>query len=220
MPVMDGVVLGMNLSDFLPHTKIVLWGEVNGSEDLDDLERQGYKFGLFPRPYEKEELLNRMLWWMIRSRDDDLVTGFYLEGMLNCALRLWPARGNKFSVIFFDIFEHWNQESAAISPRERRRLLGELARGVDAIRRAIDTPYRYGENNFALQVHNGSKDFTEETKDKLAKLIHETNWQEQTGCCVSLSAKFAVVSFPEDHRTIEELIAKAMETLAGDDTTS
>jgi len=41
-----------------------------------------------------------------------------------------------------------------------------------------------------------------------------------TGCRVRLSAKFAVVSFPQVDRTIEELVAKAMETLACDDATS
>jgi GGDEF domain-containing protein len=74
--------------------------------------------------------------------------------------------------------------------------------------------YRYGENNFALLLIQTAKDLAERKKNELSKLIHETDWQKVTGHSVSLTAKFAVVSFPEEHRTNDELIAMALETLS------
>lgn len=216
----DGVRLGMELSDLFPQTKIVLRIEVDCSQDMDDFVGNGYRFGLLPWPIEKEDFLHRMMWWMIRARDSDLVTGFGIEGMLNCTLRLQSARRDRLSIIFFDVFEDWHKENADVSPRERRKLLGELARWIDATRRAIDSPYRYGENNFALVLHNASKDFAEKMRGKLSNLIHETDWHELSGCPVSLIARFAIASLPDNEHTIEELVARAMETLSGESATS
>jgi CheY-like chemotaxis protein len=55
MPV-DGIQLGKQLLNLLPKTKIMLWAEVDGSEDLRELQRNGYDFALLPTPFDKREL--------------------------------------------------------------------------------------------------------------------------------------------------------------------
>jgi PleD family two-component response regulator len=213
-PVMDEIRLGVELSTFLHHTKIVLWNEVDRSEHLEELVVQGYRFALLPWPCEKEELLECIQSCVLQATGEDLVTGFLLEAFFKFIIDDSAACKNTFSIIFFDVLEHWHEENVTASPREREKLLAELARGVNKICRPIHLRFRYGENRFALLLLEESSDFTEEMKNKLNELIHKTDWREVTGCCVSLTAKFAVVSFPEDDRRTDELIGRAMETLS------
>lgn len=67
MPAMDGVRLGIELCRFLPKTKFVLWVEVDGDEDLSELRRDGYDFGLFPAPFQKEVLFKQIELWLSES---------------------------------------------------------------------------------------------------------------------------------------------------------
>src|SRR5262249_32497097 len=81
MPVMDGTLLGMELSNVLPRTKIVLrtaLTDVECKDISDTLAKRGYRFELFNAPFEKEELLKQMKAWVFETIIIDFVTGFYL----------------------------------------------------------------------------------------------------------------------------------------------
>ena len=156
--------------------------------------------------------LNGMKLCVNESIRDDLVTGFFQDHVLYRTLGLFAARRHKFSILFVDILEHWHRETATVPSRKRRKVLAELAHGLKA--KFVGPFYRYGENNFALLLIQTAKDLAERKKNELSKLIHETDWQKVTGHSVRLTAKFAVASFPEEHRTNDELIAMALETLS------
>jgi len=223
MPVMDGVRLGMELASFLPHTKILLWVEVDALEKSDDLQRRGYRFGLFPTPFETEELLNNVKSWLHETTILDSITGFGLPAHLDFILDTEIYRCERysfdFSIILFDITEHWQQKNAAASSRVRRKLLAEFSYLVTSTCRQIDRAFRYGEGNFALLLPQTSKDSAEELASKLDRSIRETKWDELIGCPVRLSVKCAVVSFPEDGRTKRELLKHADRAMSDDEVT-
>jgi DNA-binding response OmpR family regulator len=59
MPV-DGIQLGKQILDLLPKTKVMLWAEIDGSEDLRELRRNSYDFALLPTPFEERELVRKV----------------------------------------------------------------------------------------------------------------------------------------------------------------
>lgn len=233
MPEMDGIQVGMEISDFLPNTKIVLsitrCNEVPFDFEyfyhaavvgLVRLIRSGYRFELFLRPFEKEDLLKRMKSWVDDTIREDSVTGFGLARGLNSVLDYWGDYDCEFSIVFFRVVEHWRQGVGGVSFRERRKLLAELAHGIKGCLKPGHLPFRYAKDKFALFPLPCRKreDFGEELAEKLSRLIHDTDWQETIGCPVKLSAKFAIVSFPEDGRTKEELLELGEKALSDEDT--
>ncbi len=213
MPVLDGFQLGMQLSAFLSRTKIVIWVEVNGSEDLTNLLRQGYSFGLFPVPFEKDDLILRMQTWMLEAATFDSATGFWLARhfifVVDSEIYRSIRYDYEFSIIFFDVVENWESEKNDLSFNNRRQFLGEFAYRVASLFRIIDLCFRYSEGEFAILLPQTVKDQAEQFSDKLSTLIHETKWEEILGRPLQVSARFAVVSFPQDGRTRSELIASA-----------
>jgi len=220
MPGMDGIQLGTEISDFLPNTKIVLCNEVAAleSEDWDHLIRSGYRFDRLPFPFEEEDLLKYMRWRCVDGTLEDSVTGFWVLEYLYVFLAFEIGLHYEFSIVFFRVVEHWRQGVGGVSFRERRKLLAELAHGIAGCLKPNHFLFRYANDKFALLLPRKPRDFSEELAEKLSRLIHDTDWQETIGCPVKLSAKFAIVSFPEDGSTKEELLELGEKALSDEET--
>ena len=219
MPSMYGIQLGRELASFLPRAKIVLWIDVYGlgSDFLEAAQRAGYDFALLPAPFEREELLKKVESWVRDAENLDFVTGFGLPEWFSFLVELEIVLHEgedpleNFSIVFFEIVEHW-PEGIPSAPRVRRNLLGELAYGVKQIclqhlQHQLFDCFRH-ENRFAVLLNREPRDCAQELVAKLKTLVENTSWCTLIGCAAKLSAKFAVVSFPEDGRTVEELIRK------------
>jgi CheY-like chemotaxis protein len=63
MPRMDGIILGLELTSFLPQTKIVMTSEAESS-DLELFREKGWPFDILVCPFEKEELLEKTSVWV------------------------------------------------------------------------------------------------------------------------------------------------------------
>ena len=219
MPVMDGIRLGRDLSDCLPRTKIVLWiqSDLLGSDQLEAFQREGYDFASLPAPFEREELLKKVESWVRDAENLDFVTGFGLVKWfsflvwLETVLHEGEDPPENFSIVFFEIVEHW-PEGIPSSSRVRRNLFGELAHGVKQIclqhlQHQLFDCFRH-ENRFAVLLNREPRDCAQQLVAKLKTLVEDTSWCTLIACTAELSGKFAVVSFPEDGRTEEELIRK------------
>jgi CheY-like chemotaxis protein len=243
MPFMDGLKLGRELSTFLPKTKIVLWIEVYGlgSDFLEVVNRQGYNFALFPVPFEKEELLKKLDSWLYDSANIDSVTGFGLENHFSFCVALQihlnegvgipqermdsavdddvPGAGQdeEFSIVLFEIVEHWPERNPP--PERRRKLFGELAHRIRQtvelqLKHALFDLFRLTEDRFAVLLPQDDRDSARELTGGLRNLIYDTEWREDVGYPVKLSAEFAVVSFPKDGRTEQQVTDKGLSLLS------
>lgn len=216
-PVMDGIQLGQALSNILPHAKIVLRTSGDGYGErkkiLEYPAKHGYSFEIFDAPFEREELLKKMKLWVHEPSMRDFVTGFYLQNhflwILDTEIYRSQRYGYEFSLVFFSLIETPERKQTTPPSAQERRLLGELAYRVTSMYRLIDFGFRYGENDFAVLLPQSPKNSAKELAKKLSRLIHETEWQAIAGFPVKLSAKIAVVSFPEDGSTRKDLVLAA-----------
>ncbi len=214
MPEVDGIKLGMQFSEFLPQAKIVLvHPDVLSEADLERLRGCGYQFDTFPLPFKKEDFLEKIKLWICDASYFDSATGFGLAShfafMIDTEIWRSERHDSEFSVVFFDIRDFWRRRSMDASSNDKRNLLGKISQRVKSMCRLVDFGFRYGENRFALLLPQEPKNFANQVAHKLLQMFEETDWEQVTGSPVRLHAAVAVVSFPEDGRTREELLAQA-----------
>jgi CheY-like chemotaxis protein len=77
MPRIDGFQLALELTKFLPKTKIVLTAEAQPS-DLEKFHQRGWSYDILPTPFTKDELLERMSVWVGEARSPHMEDRCYL----------------------------------------------------------------------------------------------------------------------------------------------
>ncbi len=114
--------------------------------------------------------------------------------------------GYTFSIIFFEIRPRWSLRDDDESIRKRNRLLKKIADKVKSPCRLIDFAFYLLDNQFALLLPQTTRASAERIIDPLRGLSQESHWEDEMGAALTLDAKLALVSFPEDGRTKPELL--------------
>jgi CheY-like chemotaxis protein len=214
MPEIGGVQLGVELSTFLTQTRIVLSMEDVSETDLNDLRSCGYQFDTLPAPFEIEQLLEKMWYWVQESTALDLITGFGLKANFNRVVEAEMYRsqryGYEFFILMFVVSEHWDGNQSRVPIGERRNVLGKFIQRIGPLR-IIDFGFRLWDtgsaNCFAILFPQTSRVFADRVAHRLRALINETDWKSLTGSPVRLTIdQFQVTSFPEDREQMARII--------------
>lgn len=207
MPDMDGIRLGIELSKVLPALKAVLWMEANGTEDLEQLRKAGYDFGVFPCPFEQEDLLRQIELWMAEWRHKFLLdgqTGLYKGQFLGSLLDQEISRAERYnyalSLVRIDL--DLKRAMKSLSQENLSQLLTEVGRRINGGIRQIDWGF-YDDisSEFFLVLPQASK----EVARIPARHFHSL-FKERSGFEGHLSPRIAIAAFPDDGKTKGELL--------------
>jgi PleD family two-component response regulator len=212
MPVTDGITLGIELRKALPALKVVLWMEVNGTEDMEPLRKAGYDFDLFPCPFEREDLLKQAELWMAEWRHKVLLdehTGLYKGRFLGSLLDQEISRSEQYnyalSLVRIDL--DLKNVMKSLSQENFSQLLTEVGRAIIGGITLISSGFYDDINSeFFLVLPQVSKEVACIPARYFHSLFKETLWLGDKGLDVRLSPRIAVATFPGDGNTKGDLL--------------
>ena len=213
----NGIRLGMELAELLPHAQMVIFMAELSKEQYSRLWGKGYVFANLPAPFTHEDLLLNVREFVNRSIFVDQTAGFLNGAYLRKNLEFWINEGEPFSIIFFAL-RSFHQRGQRINPalQDDRSFLGAISQQVSE--QFTDFAfYRYGGNKFALWCYfNRPREVIGGAASELSTMFEETNWAQLLGSPVKLSAIVALVTFPDEGHSSEEMLARAEELLLQD----
>ena len=214
----DGIQLGMELAQLLPHAQVAIFIDDLSKEQYRSLWGKGYIFANLPAPFTHEDLLLNVREFVNRSIFVDQTAGFLNGAYLRKNLEFWINEAEPFSIIFFAL-RSFHQQGQRIVPtlQDDRSLLGAISQQVSE--HFTDFAfYRYGGNKFALWCYfNRPREVIGGAASELSRMFEETNWAQLLGSPVRLSTTIALITFPDEGHSSEEMLARAEELLLRDE---
>ncbi|GAV25592.1 hypothetical protein ciss_15250 [Carboxydothermus islandicus] len=142
---------------------------------------------------------------------EDQLTGFYnrrfMYGFLEKQLAVAERSGEKLAIIMFDL-DHFKEINDNYGHKVGDEVLKALATLVQENIRRQDVPVRYGGDEFTIILPDTDRDGAGELAEKLRKLIMEKTFPGAIGG-IKLTASFGIAVYPDDGKSIEELIVAA-----------
>jgi diguanylate cyclase (GGDEF)-like protein len=117
-----------------------------------------------------------------------------------------------FSLIFIDL-DHFKQVNDLHGHLTGSRLLAEIARTIKQSVRGVDSAFRYGGDEFIVLLPQTGKDAGIEATQRLLHALRETRYLLTEGLELRVTASFGVASYPDDGKSIEEIIRVADEMM-------
>jgi diguanylate cyclase (GGDEF)-like protein len=145
----------------------------------------------------------------IRAATDDL-TGLFNHGTFQERLQARVAAGETFSLIMLDldVFKNVND---ALGHQAGDRLLGEIARAIEAASRETDGTFRYGGDEFTIILPNADGESALTVADRIEKGICALGgpgspWHQRG---LSISASLGVATYPDNGATAADILLAA-----------
>jgi diguanylate cyclase (GGDEF)-like protein len=139
-------------------------------------------------------------------------TGLYNARYLYRSLEHELARGERykrpFSVVFLDL-DKFKQVNDVHGHQAGSQTLREVGAVLKAALRETDVPIRYGGDEYVVVMPETDKERALHVAERLRKTVSETVYLKDRGLAVHVTASFGVATFPEDGKTVEELLAGA-----------
>ncbi len=145
----------------------------------------------------------------IRAATDDL-TGLFNYGTFQERLEARVAAAELFSLIMLDldVFKNVND---ALGHQAGDRLLGEIARAIEAASRETDGTFRYGGDEFTIILPNADSDSALRVADRIETGISALGgpgspWYQRG---LSISASLGVATYPANGATAADILLAA-----------
>lgn len=114
----------------------------------------------------------------------------------------------QFSLIFIDLdyFKQVNDEHGHLIGS---RVLAEVGHGLRSLVREVDSVFRYGGDEFIVLLPETGKIGAQKTAELLLTTLREMRFAITDGLRLEVRASFGVATFPEDGRSVHEVIRSA-----------
>jgi diguanylate cyclase (GGDEF)-like protein len=113
-----------------------------------------------------------------------------------------------FSLIFIDL-DYFKQVNDEYGHLIGSRVLAEVGRGLRSLVREVDSVFRYGGDEFIVLLPETGKVGARKTAEHLLTALREMRFAISDGLKLEVRASFGVATFPEDGRSVHEIIRSA-----------
>ncbi|MGA7312586.1 MAG: sensor domain-containing diguanylate cyclase [Silvibacterium sp.] len=115
---------------------------------------------------------------------------------------------SQFSLIFIDLdyFKQVNDEHGHLIGS---RVLAEVGQGLKSLVRDVDSVFRYGGDEFIVLLPEMGKAGAQRTAEHLLAALREMRLALDGGLRLEVRASFGVATYPEDGRSVHEMIRSA-----------
>jgi len=115
---------------------------------------------------------------------------------------------SQFSLIFIDL-DYFKQVNDEYGHLIGSRVLAEVGRGLRSLVREVDSVFRYGGDEFIVLLPETGKVGARKTAEHLLTALREMRFAISDGLKLEVRASFGVATFPEDGRSVHEVIRSA-----------
>jgi diguanylate cyclase (GGDEF)-like protein len=132
----------------------------------------------------------------------------YLYRQLEAEIERARRFQSTFSLIFIDL-DHFKVVNDQYGHLVGSQLLADVGKVLKAHVRGVDSVFRYGGDEFTVLLPESDKLAAKETAARLHRALREKKFDTGTGATLSVRASFGVATFPEDGRSVHEIIRSA-----------
>ncbi|MBT9331261.1 sensor domain-containing diguanylate cyclase [Paracidobacterium acidisoli] len=116
--------------------------------------------------------------------------------------------GTPFSLIFIDL-DHFKQVNDEYGHLIGSRLLAEFGQSLRSLVREVDSTFRYGGDEFIVLLPETGKEEARKTAQYLHERLRLRRYRVSERLQLQIRASFGVATWPEDGRTVHEIIRAA-----------
>ena len=120
--------------------------------------------------------------------------------------------GYEFTVLFIDL-DYFKRINDTHGHLIGSKLLAEVGYTIKANLRLIDFAFRYGGDEFVILLPQTSKDSAQIVAQRLLDVFRTSAFLQSDGLALNVRASIGVASYPEDARTVHEVIRQADEMM-------
>jgi diguanylate cyclase (GGDEF)-like protein len=147
---------------------------------------------------------------------DDLTGLFnarYLTRVIDMEIRRAERYGEEFSVVFIDLdrFKGVNDTFGHLVGSRILKETGQLI--ADALRRDIDSAFRYGGDEFVLVLPKTGSDGAIVVAKRIQQMVRNNTFQSDDGDNFHLTASIGIAMFPKDALSREDIVRMADEAM-------
>ena len=150
----------------------------------------------------------RMLELTLRDDCTGLYNARHLDQMLEAEIHRSSRFGHEFSIIFMDL-DHFKGVNDAYGHVVGSKVLGTIGELVKSQLRLIDSPFRYGGDEFVLLLPQTSRENALVLVRRLQEALNAWVFVTGDGRNIRMTASYGVASFPADSSTAQALLRAA-----------
>lgn len=148
----------------------------------------------------------------------DEVTGFYnsryLIRELDRLISQTQSQNHQFSVVFLDL-DNFKAIVDSHGHLKGSKMLAEVARVIHSVLGPEDNLVRYGGDEFVILLPRSTQEQALQTVRRLRQNLNQTNFLEDEGLQLRVTASYGIATLPEDAQDRDTLLAIADKALFG-----
>lgn len=148
----------------------------------------------------------------------DEVTGFYnsryLIRELDRLISQTQSQNHQFSVVFLDL-DNFKAIVDSHGHLKGSKMLAEVARVIHSVLGPEDNLVRYGGDEFVILLPRSTQEQALQTVRRLRQNLNQTNFLEDEGLQLRVTASYGIATLPEDAQDRDTLLAIADRALFG-----